>query len=166
MTNIQQNIAYPSKPGSDLDLLDPLSVQAYYKGQNASDSYFGNQMSYKQRNYRFLLSQVGKPTDRGSFDSAVDEINAYYQSAGNLIVIYAGIMQRPAFDPDLPWYVNYGGLGAYPGPRVDPRLRQQRQAVQRARKQGRVVGQCDHCRVQQAHRMLRQSIQRLHTARS
>ncbi|KAH8900160.1 zincin [Thozetella sp. PMI_491] len=115
VNNIQQNIGYPSSPGSEVELLDPNDISALYEGQNVTESYFGNWLTYQKWLINFQASKLGKPVDRGAFEMALDVVNAYYVPRGNNIFILAGIMQGAVFDPALPWYANYGALGAILG---------------------------------------------------
>ncbi|XP_075745029.1 neprilysin-1 isoform X2 [Rhipicephalus microplus] len=57
---------------------------------------------------RTLLGRA-RPGEGQPFNAAM--VNAYYSRTDNKIVIPAGIIQDPFFDPGLPRYINYATLG-------------------------------------------------------
>ncbi|KAH8887992.1 zincin [Thozetella sp. PMI_491] len=115
VNNVQETIGYPSSPNSDLDLFDAKAVAALYQGQNITASYFANQISYQKWHMQYLISKLPKRVDRGDFPFALDAVNAYYAAIGNNIVVPAGILQAPIFDPKLPSYAIYGSIGTVLG---------------------------------------------------
>ncbi len=57
------------------------------------------------------LAQIGKPLDRGRWDMTPPTLNAYYNPAMNEIVVPAGYLQPPGFNPKGIDAVNYGAIG-------------------------------------------------------
>uniref|UniRef100_A0A131YYQ8 Endothelin-converting enzyme n=1 Tax=Rhipicephalus appendiculatus TaxID=34631 RepID=A0A131YYQ8_RHIAP len=55
------------------------------------------------------LHGTADPEEGQSFNAAM--VNAYYTRTDNKMVIPAGIIQNPFFDPGLPKYINYATLG-------------------------------------------------------
>ncbi len=59
--NMEQNIAYPSHPQSNLDLLDPSLSRHSTPASEVTDSYFANQLSFNARDLKFRFSKLGHP---------------------------------------------------------------------------------------------------------
>ncbi len=57
------------------------------------------------------LQQIGKPVDRGRWDMTPPTMNAYYNPNMNEIVVPAGYLQPPGFDPKGLDAINYGAVG-------------------------------------------------------
>ena len=57
------------------------------------------------------LGQIGKPVDRGRWDMTPPTMNAYYSPQMNEIVVPAGYLQPPGFDPKGLDAINYGAVG-------------------------------------------------------
>ena len=57
-------------------------------------------------------ARLGGPIDREEWRMTTPTVNAYYNPSMNEIVFPAGILQRPAFDPDADDAFNYGSTGA------------------------------------------------------
>ncbi len=57
------------------------------------------------------LGQIGKPVDRGRWDMTPPTMNAYYNPLMNEIVVPAGYLQPPGFDPNGLDAINYGAVG-------------------------------------------------------
>ena len=79
------------------------------------DSYLDNVRRAAAFNYRFNLSQIGKPVDRTEWGMTPQTVNAYYNPLANEIVFPAAILQPPFFDPNADDALNYGGIGAVIG---------------------------------------------------
>jgi predicted metalloendopeptidase len=65
--------------------------------------------------HEYMLSKLGKPTDREEWGMTPQTVNAYYNPLYNEIVFPAAILQPPFFDADADPAVNYGGIGAVIG---------------------------------------------------
>jgi putative endopeptidase len=60
-------------------------------------------------------AKVGKPIDRTDWTMTVPTVNATYTSQLNQILVPAGFLQPPYYDPSADDAVNYGGIGAVIG---------------------------------------------------
>ncbi|KAL1883086.1 hypothetical protein VTK73DRAFT_10012 [Phialemonium thermophilum] len=109
---IIKKIAYPDKSPN---VTDPGSLKDYYSGLNVTTHFFNNHLSFSRWTVNQTWEQLGKPTNRDSWGMTAPTVNAYYNPAGNEIVFPAGIMQFPAFESELPKYINYGAFGAVAG---------------------------------------------------
>jgi endothelin-converting enzyme/putative endopeptidase len=74
-------------------------------------SHLGNSLSADRFRVRDDLAQVGKPVDRGRWLMTPPTMNAYYSPEMNEIVVPAGYLQPPGFDPDGLDAINYGAVG-------------------------------------------------------
>jgi endothelin-converting enzyme/putative endopeptidase len=75
------------------------------------DSYLENVLSTRRYAVRDDLRQVGKPVDRERWDMTPPTMNAYYNPSMNEIVVPAGYLQPPGFDPKGLDAINYGAVG-------------------------------------------------------
>jgi putative endopeptidase len=57
------------------------------------------------------IGQIGKPVDRGRWGMTPPTMNAYYNPVMNEIVVPAGYLQPPGFDPKGLDAINYGAVG-------------------------------------------------------
>jgi predicted metalloendopeptidase len=60
-------------------------------------------------------AKIGKPVDRTEWGLTPQTVNAYYDPSMNEIVIPAGILEPPFFDPNADDAVNFGGIGVVIG---------------------------------------------------
>lgn len=77
----------------------------------APKTYFENVQSAMQFKMRDDLGQIGKPVDRGRWDMTPPTMNAYYNPLMNEVVVPAGYLQPPGFDPRGLDAINYGAVG-------------------------------------------------------
>lgn len=111
--NIVQKIGYPTKSP---DIMDPSTLENYYKSVNiSSDTFFNNALAMRRFSVDDEWSALGKPVDRDQWGMTVPTVNAYYNPPGNEIVFPAGIMQFPVFDVNVPAYMSYGAFGSVAG---------------------------------------------------
>jgi endothelin-converting enzyme len=68
--------------------------------------------SWLVKNY---WKQIAEKVDKSKWYMDPQEVNAYYSSSVNEIVIPAGILQAPFYTSGLPQYLNYGGIGVVIG---------------------------------------------------
>lgn len=98
---------------------DPKSLAEYYGTLDVSDSYFNNAVSYAKWATKTTADLIGTERKDGAFpvgsSTSALTINAFYLSSENSITIFAGTLQQFFMDPDLPAYMNYGGLGTVLG---------------------------------------------------
>ena len=74
-------------------------------------TYLDNVLSARSYAVRDDLGQIGKPVDRGRWDMTPPTMNAYYNPLMNEIVVPAGYLQPPGFDPKGLDAINYGAVG-------------------------------------------------------
>jgi len=79
------------------------------------DSYWTDVIVAREFNVNDDRAQIGKPVDRGRFNSTPPTSDAYYNPLLNEIVFPAGILQPPAFDMQAADAVNYGAIGVVIG---------------------------------------------------
>lgn len=78
-------------------------------------AFFANVLQGWQFEVRRKLARIGTMPDPGRWRTDPLEVNAYYDLAANELVLPAGILQPPFFDPRADDAVNYGGIGAVIG---------------------------------------------------
>ncbi len=85
-----------------------------YSGVELSpNDFFGNMKRLDDFNQRRLWARVGKPVDRSEWtDNLPQTVSANYIVTANRLVLPAGILQPPFFDPDRDDPANYGAIGA------------------------------------------------------
>jgi len=74
-------------------------------------TYFDDALSATRYAVRDDLNQIGKPVDRGRWGMTPPTMNAYYNPQMNEIVVPAGYLQPPGFDPKGLDAINYGAVG-------------------------------------------------------
>jgi putative endopeptidase len=75
------------------------------------DDLVGNVMRAMSFEYRRNINKLGKPIDRGDWESTPQAVNAFYNPQMNEIVFPAAILQAPFFDATVDAAANYGGIG-------------------------------------------------------
>jgi endothelin-converting enzyme/putative endopeptidase len=75
------------------------------------DSFLENVSNARRYEVRDDLTQIGKPVDRGRWDMTPPTMNAYYNPSMNEVVVPAGYLQPPGFDPKGLDAINYGAVG-------------------------------------------------------
>jgi putative endopeptidase len=83
--------------------------------QIEDDSYWANVRRASAFEFDYMMSQLGKPVDRGQWFMSPQTVNAYYNPTTNEICFPAGILQPPFFDPEVDDAVNYGAIGVVIG---------------------------------------------------
>jgi putative endopeptidase len=73
--------------------------------------YLENVLSAERYAVKDDLALIGKPVDRGRWDMTPPTMNAYYNPQMNEIVVPAGYLQPPGFDPKGLDAINYGAVG-------------------------------------------------------
>lgn len=74
-------------------------------------TYLEDALSAARYSVRDDLSQIGKPVDRSRWGMTPPTMNAYYNPQMNEIVVPAGYLQPPGFDPKGLDAINYGAVG-------------------------------------------------------
>jgi putative endopeptidase len=73
--------------------------------------YASSAMSARAYAVRDDLQQIAKPVDRGRWGMTPPTMNAYYDPLMNEVVVPAGYLQPPGFDPKGLDAINYGAVG-------------------------------------------------------
>eukprot|EP00057_Strongylocentrotus_purpuratus_P003151 XP_003726040.1 PREDICTED: membrane metallo-endopeptidase-like 1 [Strongylocentrotus purpuratus] len=73
------------------------------------NDYFGNILRYVGWSANENLKKLREEVDRDGWLIGPAVVNAYYRS--NQIVFPAAILQPPFYHSELPWYLNFGGIG-------------------------------------------------------
>jgi putative endopeptidase len=74
-------------------------------------SYAANRLDAARFELGRRLAKLGRPVDRGEWEMPAHIVNAYYHPTLNEIVVPAGILQAPLFDPEADDAINFGGIG-------------------------------------------------------
>jgi putative endopeptidase len=77
----------------------------------AQKTYFENAQSATRYRQQDDLQQIGKAVDRGRWGMTPPTMNAYYNPVMNEVVVPAGYLQPPGFDPKGLDAINYGAVG-------------------------------------------------------
>lgn len=75
------------------------------------DDLVGNVMRSNSFEFRHGLERLGKPLDRGNWDTTPQSVNALYSPQMNEIVLPAAVLQAPFFDAGVDDASNYGAIG-------------------------------------------------------
>ncbi|MBO9617727.1 MAG: M13 family metallopeptidase [Niabella sp.] len=78
-------------------------------------TFFKNVQNVRSWQYRLMIGWLGKPADRGRWETTAATVNAYYNPMQNEIVFPAGILQPPFFDLNADDAANYGAIGTLIG---------------------------------------------------
>jgi putative endopeptidase len=109
-----------------LEKLDHLTLKIGYpehwQDYSALQISAGNLIQDVQNANRFdwnrLVVRIDMPTDKTEWDMTPQTNNAHYDAAMNAIILPAGRLQPPFFDPGADAALNYGGIGALVGHEV------------------------------------------------
>ncbi|KAI9256453.1 hypothetical protein BDA99DRAFT_585276 [Phascolomyces articulosus] len=110
---IKHKIAYSI---ASPDVRSPASLRDHYKPiKIIKKSFFANEISFMKWSTKRAWSKVGKPVDKEEWAMSPSDVNAYYSRSSNEIAVPAGILQKPFYNYEAPWYLNYGSIGAIIG---------------------------------------------------
>ena len=79
------------------------------------DDFLGDVLAAARFQFDREVAKIGKPVDHAEWGFPPQTVDAYYDPSLNEIVIPAGILQAPFFDPAADDAVNFGGIGAVVG---------------------------------------------------
>ena len=77
--------------------------------------YFGNVVRVSLYTLKKNLVKLDEPVNKTKWGMTPPTVNAYYTPTSNQMVIPAGILQQPFFDPGYPRSINYGAIGVVMG---------------------------------------------------
>ncbi|KAB0797727.1 hypothetical protein PPYR_08720 [Photinus pyralis] len=108
---IRKHVAYPQ------ELLDDDILNEYYKSLEYSDDYLHlglnvNKFSWDKQSETLFEPVVASDWKQQSISH---QVNAFYDSSDNSIIIPAGILQGALFGHGRPDYMNYAGIGFIAG---------------------------------------------------
>ena len=115
----------------------------YSKLEIVRGDELGNVERARKFEFDRQLAKIGKPVDRGEWDMTPPTVNAYYNPQMNDINFPAGVLQPPAFDPDVRRRPQLRRHRRDHRTRTDTRLRRRRPPVRRARESSRLVDRHD-----------------------
>jgi putative endopeptidase len=108
LKSITAYVAYPDKPIDELNF----DVKAKEDGGSLVDFY----MSQCKATAAKGLADLQKPVDQNMWDSVPTyTVNAYYDASVNGIMVPAGILQSPVYNPNGTQEENLGSIGAVIG---------------------------------------------------
>ncbi len=79
------------------------------------DDFLGNEMRATETVMAKRAADIGKLVDKDEWGVNAQDANAFYFASTNAVVLLAGILQPPFFDPDRDVAINYGAIGALIG---------------------------------------------------
>ena len=79
------------------------------------DDALGNSQRVSMFNYKYALSKMGKPVDKGEWWMPAQIVNAVNYPLQNALSFPAGILNPPFFDVNADPVVNYGSIGSVIG---------------------------------------------------
>ncbi|KAI2602350.1 Metalloprotease [Hypoxylon sp. NC1633] len=115
--SIIPKLGYPHQ-GPNID--DEASLAAYYADLPVTSSHFDNALAYSRwhaaQTAALFHAAANRTQQAWPRDAATPlVVNAQYYRQENSILVMAAILQPPVLGPELPAYVNYGGLGTIVG---------------------------------------------------
>jgi putative endopeptidase len=99
LARFQAKIAYPTK------------WRDYSALEMRRDDLVGDVQAARKFNWQRQVNRLNSPVDRDEWDMSPQTVNASYDANLNEILLPAGILQPPYFDPMADPAVNYGGIG-------------------------------------------------------
>jgi endothelin-converting enzyme len=97
-------------------ILKPDQLDKKYNTLEISENdYFGNNIRVSQFSLTKNLEKLNEPVNKTKWGMTPPTVNAYYTPTSNQMVIPAGILQWPFFDPDIPKSINFGAIGVVMG---------------------------------------------------
>jgi putative endopeptidase len=100
LARLRVKIAYPDKR------LDYSALEL------RSDDLVGDVLASSKFDWQRQVERLNSPVDRDEWTTSPQTANAFYDNNLNEMVLPAGILQPPFFDPAADPAVNYGGIGA------------------------------------------------------
>lgn len=113
----------PSTRAAAIAKLDQLTIEVGYPDTWANDSgyrvtrgpFAENMIRGDFFHFHQEMARIGKPIDRSRWPVPVSSADAIYDPTRNEVVLPAGILQPPFFDPHADDALNYGGIGTVVG---------------------------------------------------
>jgi endothelin-converting enzyme len=97
-------------------ILTPEELDKKYTNLELNETdYFGNNIRVSQFSLLKNLEKLSERVNKTRWGMTPPTVNAYYSPTSNQMVIPAGILQWPFFDPLFPNSINYGAMGVVMG---------------------------------------------------
>lgn len=97
-------------------ILDPSKLDDYYKEANVQEGEFlNNYLAVAQYEVARAWKKYDEPPKKDEWDFLPSDVNAFFSITHNQIVVLAGLLQRPFFDPRFPLSFAYGAMGSISG---------------------------------------------------
>nr|CAG4649968.1 EOG090X01U4 [Sida crystallina] len=97
-------------------ILDPKELNAHYTDLKIeANEYFLNNVRSNQFTLQQNLIKLNEPVNKTIWGMTPPTVNAYYTPNKNQIVFPAGILQKPFFDTNFPFSLNFGAMGVVMG---------------------------------------------------
>lgn len=93
----------------------PPKWRDYSRVSIVRDDFLGNEMRATEAVMVKRAADIGKLVDKDEWGVNAQDANAFYFPSTNAVVLLAGILQPPFFDPDRDGAINYGAIGALIG---------------------------------------------------
>jgi putative endopeptidase len=90
---------------------DSSALYSYSTLVIARGDLFGNVERAEHENHTQRIAQLGRPVDKRQWNLDAFQVSAQYEVGTNQIVVPAGMLQPPFYQPDADDAVNYSGLG-------------------------------------------------------
>ena len=110
LSTIELKVGYPDR------------WREYHGLEFRSDDLVGNIFRGRAFDNRYRMERLQEPRDLGQWLFTPQTVNAYYSPVQHEVVVPAGILQPPYFDPREDDAVNYGAIGAIVGHEVSHAL--------------------------------------------
>ena len=107
INKLSLHVGYPDK----WENLNGIEIKSYKQGGNL----VSNKNKIVEHEIIKNFKELGEKPDRNKWGSPTYEVNAYYDMEANAIVVPAGIIQSPLYDPQGTPEQKLGGLGAILG---------------------------------------------------
>jgi len=112
LVNLILKIGYPEF------IIDPLKLDLYYDNLNVTDSYFRNKLNSNKFKMIREMKKLFHNTDKTEWRGPPSVVAAAYSADENAIIITAGILQKPFYDPSFPKSLTFGAIGSIIGHEV------------------------------------------------
>lgn len=96
----------------DIKLGGPSQALPYTGLRLSPDNYGGNVLAIVAWLHKHHMAVIDKTREEWQWPQPAHAVNVYYDPARNQLVLPAGLMQAPIFDPDGDVAANYGALGS------------------------------------------------------
>lgn len=93
----------------------PPKWRDYSRVSIVRDDFLGNEMRATEAVMAKRAANIGTLVDKDEWGVNAQDADAFYFASTNAVVLLAGILQPPFFDPDRDVAINYGAIGALIG---------------------------------------------------